>query len=60
MRLGLYEVYLLDSAGIQLDEKIIEGKFYAYAPPGIEYSVQVRVHCTESGIFPAENMRVGL
>jgi hypothetical protein len=59
MRVGQYEVVLIDQDGSILQEVIILGKSYAIAIPGKEYSVKVLVYRQE-GRFPAENMRIGL
>jgi hypothetical protein len=61
MRVGPFEVFVIDQDGHRLEETLIDNKQYAVASPGKEYIIKVQVYKNiETNSFPAENMRVGL
>lgn len=60
MRVGQYEVLLMNTDLMHLPERTIAGSTYAIATEGSEYIVRVFVHRDVNGKFPAARMRVGL
>ena len=62
MREGLYEVELVDAGGqVAFPEASVDGKTYAQAAPGHEFSVRVTVHRNPvTDMFPFQYLRLGL
>lgn len=60
MRVGQFEILLMNTDLKHLEEQTIAGTTYAVATEGNEYIVRVFVHRDQYGNFPVERMRVGL
>ena len=60
MRVGLFEVILIDEEGKEYEEICFSNIWYVIAQPGKEYSVKVLIYKNNFNQFPAENMRIGL
>ena len=61
MREGLYEVELIDNDGRPFLETAVDGKTYAHAVPGSEFSVRITVHRNpQTNRFPFDYLRLGL
>lgn len=61
MREGLYEVELIDIDGRPILETAVDGKTYAHAVPGREFSVRITVHRNpQTNRFPFDYLRLGL
>lgn len=60
MRVGQFEVLLMNTDLMHLPEQTIAGSTYAVATEGSEYIVRVFVHRDANGKYPAARMRVGL
>lgn len=55
MRVGLYEMQILDQNGVALPEHWIGGRCYVEAVPGQEFQVKSSIHRNNNGSFPVKS-----
>lgn len=60
MRVGLYELQVVDQNGVALPERCIGGRYYVEANPGQEFRIKSTIHKDVSGLFPVSSSAVRL